>query len=90
MRDIANALVFLGLVSTVAGIVIALSAADPHAVAGSATFLPMVVELLDGIGVALTTTLVGAALHLWLSMNYRLIAGGATAFLATLIDDGRP
>ena len=86
VRNIANALVFLGLIGTVVGIVIALSAVDPDAVADPAKVAPMVAELVDGMGVALTTTLVGAVLHLWLSMNYRLIAGGATAFLATLID----
>jgi hypothetical protein len=86
VRNIANALVFLGLIGTVVGIVIALSAVDPQAVSDPAKVAPMVAELVDGMGVALTKTLVGAVLHLWLSMNYRLIAGGATTFLATLID----
>jgi hypothetical protein len=57
--------VFLGLIGTVVDIVIALSAVDPDAVADPAKVAPMVAELLDGMGVALTTTLVGVVLHLW-------------------------
>ena len=51
VRNIANALVFLGLIGTVVGIVIALSAVDPDAVADPAKVAPMVAELVDGMGV---------------------------------------
>ena len=86
VRNIANSLVFLGMIGTVVGFVIALAAIDPAAAADSKRVAEMVAELVDGMGVALITTLVGAVLHLWLSLNYRLLAGAATRLLARAVD----
>ena len=49
---------------------------------------PMVTELLAGMSVALYTTLVGAVLHLWLMVNYHLLAGGAARLVVALIGLG--
>lgn len=86
VRNIANALVFLGMIGTVIGFIIALSAIDPAAAADPRKVANMVAKLVDGMGIALITTLVGAVLHLWLSINYRLLAGGATRLLADCVE----
>lgn len=86
VRNIANALVFLGMIGTVIGFVIALAAIDPASAADPKKVANMVAELVDGMGIALITTLVGAVLHLWLSINYRLLASGATRLLAEIAD----
>ncbi|MGZ0189864.1 MAG: MotA/TolQ/ExbB proton channel family protein [Alphaproteobacteria bacterium] len=86
VRNIANSLVFLGLIGTVIGFVIALSAIDPTAAADPKKVALMVAALVDGMGIALTTTLVGSVLHLWLSVNYRLLASGATRLMADIVE----
>jgi len=88
IRHIANTLVLLGLVGTVVGFIMALahvngqSASDVTAIAG------MVGSLIEGMGVALYTTLVGSVLNLWLAANYQLLATGTANLAAALIDAG--
>jgi hypothetical protein len=48
----------------------------------------MVAELIDGMAVALTTTLVGAVLNLWLMADYQILASGAARLTGGLIDLG--
>ena len=59
IRHIANSLVFLGLIGTVIGFIIALSGIDPDAAADIDSIGPMVSTLISGMSVALYTTLVG-------------------------------
>ena len=87
-RYIANSLVLLGLIGTVLGFVIALSAVDPDAARDLSSVSPMVGQLLQGMYVALYTTLVGSVLHLWLSANYHMLAVGASNFATRLIARG--
>ena len=44
--------------------------------------------LIEGMGVALYTTLVGAVLNLWLAANYQLLATGTATLAAALMDAG--
>ncbi len=88
VRNIANSLVLLGLVGTVLGFIIALSGVDPQAATDVSAISPMVSRLLAGMSVALYTTLVGAVLNLWLSVNYQLLSGGAVALVTALIGLG--
>lgn len=81
----ANSLVLLGLIGTVLGFVIALSGVDPQAAGDVRAITPMVSDLISGMSVALYTTLVGAVLNLWLMVNYRILAGGATKLATSLI-----
>jgi hypothetical protein len=82
---IANSLVLLGLVGTVIGFIIALSGVNPEAAGNVDAIAPMVSELIRGMSVALYTTLVGAVLHLWLKVNYLILAGGAVRLIDSLV-----
>ena len=88
VRYVANSLVLLGLIGTVLGFVIALSAVDPDVASDVGKVAPMVAKLVQGMSVALYTTLVGAVLHLWLSANYHILAVGAARFTTHLIARG--
>ncbi len=84
VRYIANSLVLLGLIGTVLGFIIALSAVDPAAAGDVQAIEPMVTQLIQGMSVALYTTLVGAVLNLWLSINYRVLASGSIKLVAEI------
>ncbi len=84
VRTIANILVTLGLIGTVIGFIIALSGVDANAVGDVGTIGSMVSTLIEGMAVALYTTLVGAVFHVWLLVNYQLLATG-TVNLANVI-----
>ncbi len=88
VRTIANSLVLLGLIGTVLGFIVALSAVDPEQATNVQAIEPMVTQLLQGMSVALYTTLVGAVLNLWLTVNYRLLASGGVRLTNTLIGLG--
>lgn len=88
VRQIANSLVVLGLIGTVIGFIIALSGVDPSAAGKAETIAPMVTKLIEGMSVALYTTLVGAALNLWLTANYQMLASGTANLVATLMEFG--
>ncbi len=85
VRYIANSLVLLGLIGTVLGFIIALTAVDPGSASDVRAIEPMVTRLLQGMSVALYTTLVGAVLNLWLTINYRLLASGSAKLASELI-----
>ena len=88
VRHIANSLVLLGLIGTVIGFVIALSGVDANTAGDVRNITPMVTQLLRGMSVALYTTLVGAVLNLWLTVNYHILAGGTVKLLGGLIELG--
>lgn len=85
VRYVANSLVLLGLIGTVLGFIIALSGVDPAKAQDVRAVTPMVANLIRGMSVALYTTLVGSVLNLWLSVNYRLLAGGAAKLTTELV-----
>ena len=88
VRHIAGSLVFLGLIGTVIGFMIALSGVDPEEAADVSAIAPMVSTLISGMSVALGTTLVGAVLNVWLMVNYRLLEGGALHLLTSIVELG--
>ena len=88
VRHIANALVFLGLIGTVIGFIIALSGVDPTAATQTENVAAMISTLISGMSVALYTTLVGAVLHVWLTVNYRILTTGTVDLIAAIIDLG--
>ena len=85
---IANTLVFLGLIGTVIGFIVALSSIDPHVTGNVQQVAPMVSSLIDGMGIALYTTLVGAVLHVWLIVNHRMLATGTLHLYNAIIELG--
>ena len=84
--QIANSLVFLGLIGTVIGFIIALSGVDPEAATDATKVAPMVSTLIKGMAVALNTTLVGAIFYVWLIVDYRILASGTLTLLTTAIE----
>ncbi len=90
VRHTANALVFLGLIGTVIGFIIALSGVDPTRAADADNVADMVATLISGMSVALNTTLVGAVLYVWLIVNYRLLSSGTVDLLAATMDLAAP
>jgi MotA/TolQ/ExbB proton channel family len=88
IRHIGNSLVFLGLLGTVIGFIMALSGVDAQSAGDVDAIGPMVTTLIDGMSVALYTTLVGAVLNIWLMINYRLLESGTVTLLTTIVDLG--
>jgi Tfp pilus assembly protein PilN len=88
IRHLANSLVFLGLIGTVIGFIIALSGIDPDAAGDVDSIGPMVSTLISGMSVALYTTLVGAILNIWLMVNYRLLESGTVTLVTTVVELG--
>ncbi len=76
VRHVANSLVFLGLVGTVIGFIVALSGVNPDLAGNVEKVAPMVTTLINGMSIALYTTLIGAVLHVWLMIGYRMLATG--------------
>lgn len=88
VRHTANSLVFLGLIGTVIGFIIALSGVDPESAADVEAIGPMVSTLISGMSVALHTTLVGAILNVWLMIDYRLLEGGTIRLVTAIVELG--
>ena len=88
VRNIANSLVLLGLIGTVIGFIIALSGVDPEAATQVENVAAMVSTLINGMSVALNTTLVGAVLYVWLIVNYGILTSGTIDLMAAIIDMG--
>ena len=47
---------------------------------------PMVSKLIEGMAVALYTTLTGAVLSIWLMVNYRLLQSGVVNLLTAMVE----
>lgn len=88
VRHTADSLVFLGLVGTVIGFIVALSGVDPHASTRADDVAMMVGTLITGMSIALYTTLVGAVLHVWLMINHRMLATGTSNLFNAIVELG--
>ena len=88
IRHIASSLVFLGLIGTVIGFIIALSGVDPDSASDINAVAPMVSTLIEGMSIALYTTLVGTVLNVWLMANVQMLATGMVDLLTATIELG--
>ena len=88
VRYTADSLVFLGLVGTVIGFIVALSGVDPQATTQVEEVASMVGTLITGMSIALYTTLVGAVLHVWLMVNHRMLASGTANLFNIIVELG--
>lgn len=88
VRQTADSLVFLGLVGTVIGFIVALSGVDPQTSAQVDEVASMVATLVSGMSIALYTTLVGSVLHVWLMVNHRLLATGTSNLFNMIVERG--
>ena len=85
IRQIGNGLVMLGLIGTVLGFIVALSGVDPTKAADVAQISPMVSTLIEGMSIALYTTLVGSVLSLWMTVNYQILMSGTVNLLTGIV-----
>jgi len=81
VRHTANTLVFLGLIGTVIGFIVALSGVKPEEAGDASAIAPMVTTLIHGMSIALYTTLVGSLLALWLTVLHRILVSAASKLL---------
>ena len=76
------------IIGAVIGFIIALSAVDPNTAADAENVASVIATLIDGMSVALNTTLVGATLYLWLTVNYRVLTSGTVSLIAEAVYTG--
>jgi len=88
IRYLANSLVVLGLIGTVIGFIIALSGVDADIAMNPSAVSPMVASLIEGMSVALYTTLVGAVLSVWLGLCFQMLSSTVRELVATTVDRG--
>jgi hypothetical protein len=88
VRHIANTLVLLGLIGTVVGFIIALSSIDAGAANDTDAIAPAIARLINGMSIALYTTLVGSVLHIWMIANHRVLTTGTVNLYSAIIELG--
>lgn len=88
VRIVANLLVFLGLIGTVIGFIIALSGVNAEAASQADSVATMVSTLIQGMSVALYTTLLGAVLNVWLNINHRILSSGTVNLISKIVAFG--
>lgn len=88
VRHLGSSLVFLGLIGTVIGFIVALSGVDPGMAGETENVGPMVSALISGMSTALVTTLVGSVLNIWLMANYQLLATGTVRLINAIVELG--
>jgi hypothetical protein len=72
----------------VIGFIVALSGVDPSTAGKAENVSPMIATLINGMSVALYTTLVGAVLYVWLIINYRILVAGTVDLIAATLEQG--
>ncbi len=88
IKFLANTLVILGLIGTVIGFIIALSGVDGSVSSNPEEVSKMVSTLIQGMSVALYTTLVGSICSVWLNICYQIMSTGANKLLSRTIELG--
>ena len=88
IKFLANTLVILGLIGTVIGFIIALSGVDGSVSSNPEEVSKMVSTLIQGMSVALYTTLVGSICSVWLNICYQIMSTGANKLLSKIIELG--
>lgn len=87
IKRIASSLVQLGLIGTVYGTMVFMLNIDLTAIADINRVAEVFGVVMNGMGIALYTTLVGAVLNLWLVFNYGIVSHGTSYFLAAIISN---
>ena len=88
IKFIANTLVILGLIGTVIGFIIALSGVDGSVSSNPEEVSKMVSTLIQGMSVALYTTLVGSICSVWLNICFQILSTGTNKLLSKIIEIG--
>lgn len=85
LGSLSEWLVGLGLLGTVIGFSVSLSGIDQGAVANATGAQSAVAALMEGMRIALNTTLLGAALALWHEVNIRMLRTALAVYWADRI-----
>lgn len=85
LHDAAGWMVGLGLLGTVVGFIMALGGVTGLGVSNAGDVQDALTILVDGMGVALNTTLAGGALGLWTEVNTRMLRTTSATFWADVI-----
>ena len=88
IKFMANTLVILGLIGTVIGFIIALCGVDGSVSSNPEEVSKMVSTLIQGMSVALYTTLVGSICSVWLNICYQIMSTGANNLMSKIIELG--
>jgi hypothetical protein len=88
IKFISNTLVVLGLIGTVVGFIIALSGVDGSVSSNPEEVSKMVSTLIQGMSVALYTTLVGSICSVWLNICFQILSTGTNRLLSRIIEIG--
>ena len=89
LHYVANMLILLGLIGTVVGFVIAVSGLGDSLAGGEnlQRVQGVLGQIVNGMGVALFTTLVGAILGgLWLQLHYQLLEKAIAGFVVDVVE----
>lgn len=85
VRYLGGIQVMLGLFGTVIGFWMALLGVDPNAISDVSMISRIVATLISGLGLAITTTIVGTAGNIWIMLNYRVLENAAASALTRAI-----
>jgi biopolymer transport protein ExbB/TolQ len=88
IKFISNTLVILGLIGTVVGFIIALSGVDGSVSSNPEEVSKMVSTLIQGMSVALYTTLAGSICSVWLNICFQILSTGTNKLLSRIIEIG--
>ena len=88
IKFISNTLVVLGLIGTVVGFIIALSGVDGTISSNPEEVSKMVTTLIQGMSVALYTTLAGSICSVWLNICFHILSTGSNNLLSKIIGEG--
>lgn len=69
----SDTMALLGIVGTIVGFIVAFSTADPASLLNAAEVGTGVTQMMQGMGIALYTTLTGAVLGGWTGENYNML-----------------
>ena len=75
-------------IGTVIGFIIALSGVDGSVSSDPEEISKMITTLIQGMSVALYTTLAGSICSVWLNICYHILSSGANKLLAKIIEIG--
>ena len=87
--SVANTLILLGLIGTVVGFVVAVSGLGDSLGQGENVdrVKNVLSQIVNGMGVALFTTLVGSVLGgIWLQVHYQMLLRGVTDFVVRVVE----
>lgn len=82
LNKVPDWLVGLGLLGTVIGFKVAMGAVDQGSLSNAAGVQTSIGVLMDGITIAINTTIVGAVCGLWLEVNNRILKTAAESYWA--------